>query len=180
MPCDAIWHVVLLWSSWYQMKLHYLSGNTQMTLIFARLALRDKKTSERMYVISIGYHCCQLRLWKGTWYREKNLVVICTISKLEKSIHFLSWARDEIINLFRGWDIKICNYSNVWLPFCLLHLIPWGYRKWIRSITSVSVSVKIIIFSIEMINKCIAPCRWLLFCMLAHENIVADYCEHNI
>ena len=78
--------------------------------------------------------------------KKKNLVVICTIPKLEKSIHFLSWARDKIINLFCGWDIKICNYSNVWLPFCLLHLIPWGYRKWICSITSVTVSVKIIIF----------------------------------
>ena len=118
-----------------------------MSLIFARLALRDKMTSERMYVISIGYYCCRLRLWKGTWYKKnKNLVVICTIAKLEKSIYFLSWAREKIIDLFRGRDIKICNYSNVWLPLCLLHLIPWGYRKWIRSITSVSVSVKIIIF----------------------------------
>ena len=139
--------MVLLGSSWYQMELHYLSGNTQMSLVFARLALRDKMTCERMFVISIGYYCCRLRLWKGTWYRKiKKNVVICTIAKLEKSIHFLSWAREKIINLFRGWDIKICNYSNVWLPFCLLHLIPWGYRKWIRSITSVSVSVKIIIF----------------------------------
>ena len=69
-PCDAIWHVVLWGSSWYQMELHYLSGNTQMSLIFARLAFRDKMTSERMYVISIGYYCCRLRLWKGTWYRK--------------------------------------------------------------------------------------------------------------
>ena len=77
-PCDAIWHVVLLGSSWYQMELHYLSGNTQMPLIFARLALRDKMTSERMYVISIGYYCWRPRLWKGTWYRKiKKLVVIC-------------------------------------------------------------------------------------------------------
>ena len=164
------------------MELHYLSGNTQMSLIFARLALRDKMTSERMYVISIGYYCCRLRLWKATWYKKnKNLVVICTIAKLEKSIYFLSWAREKIIDLFRGRDIKICNYSNVWLPLCLLHLIPWGYRKWICSITSVSVSGKIIIFfSVEIINKCIASCRWLLFCMLVHENFVADYCEHNI
>ena len=126
------------------MELHYLSGNTRMSLIFARLALRDKMTSERMYVISIGYYCCRLRLWKGTWYRK--IKTLSLSAKLEKSIHFLSWAREKMINLFRGWDIKICNYSNVWLPFCLLHLIPWEYRKWIRSITSVSVSVKIIIF----------------------------------
>ena len=85
-PCDTIWHVVLLGSSWYQMKLHYLSGNTQMSLIFARLALRDKMTSERMYVISIGYYCCRLRLWKGTWYRK--IKTLSLSAKLEKSIHF--------------------------------------------------------------------------------------------
>ena len=95
-----------------------------------------------------------------------------------QAYYFLSWAREKIINLFRGWDIKICNYSNAWLPFRLLHLIPWGYRKWIRSITSVSVSVKIInFFQLKLSINALRPvddfCSACL-CMTILSQIIAN------
>ena len=60
-------------------------------------------------------------------------------------------------------------YSNVWLPFCLLHLIPWGYRKWIRSITSVSVSVKIVnFFQLKLSINVLHPVDDFCFACLFH------------
>ena len=69
-------------------------------------------------------------------------------------------------------------YGHTWRHF---GAISWPSEALWRHMTCGSLGVIMIPDgTAQVINKCIAPCRWLLFCMLVHENFVADYCEHNI